>query len=194
VKDLGHVLAMFIDIVFVFDELIAHDLFEIVAFGSDMRHSVDDVQYEVETIDLILYAHIEGRGNGAFFLVAANVHVVVGAAVGQAVDQPGIAVESEDDMFVFGEQGVEVIITEPMRVFGTGLELHEVHDVDNPDLQIGQVFLEDGHGGKDFKRGRIPAAGHDDIGPGLLVVAGPLPDADAFGAMYDRLFHAEPLG
>jgi hypothetical protein len=35
---------------------------------------------------------------------------VVGASVGQAVDQPGISVEIEDDRFVFGEQTVEVLV------------------------------------------------------------------------------------
>ena len=132
VKDLRHILAVFIDIVFVFDELILDDLFEIVPFGAYMRHPVDDVQYQVKAVNLILYAHVEGRGDGAFFLVAADVHVMVAAAVGEAVDQPGITVKGEDNVFVSGEQGVEVIITEAVRMFGAGLELHEVHDVDYP--------------------------------------------------------------
>jgi len=110
-KDFGHVLSVFIDIVFVFDELIADDLFEIVAFGADMGHSIDDVLYQVEAIDLILDAHVEGRGDGALFLVAADVHMVVGPAVGQSMNQPGIAVKGEYDVLVLGEQGVEIIIT-----------------------------------------------------------------------------------
>ena len=42
--------------------------------------------------------------------------------------------------------------------------------------------------------GGIAAAGHNYIGLHAPVVGGPLPDADALGAVLYRLVHGEPLG
>ena len=60
---------------------------------------------------------------------------MVGAAVGQAMDQPGIAVEVEDDRLVGGEQAVEVAVGQAVRVLAVGRELEQVDDVDEADLQ-----------------------------------------------------------
>lgn len=40
--------------------------------------------------------------------------LLVRAAVDQLVDQPGIAVEVEDDGFIGGEEGIEVAIAQPV--------------------------------------------------------------------------------
>jgi hypothetical protein len=86
----------------------------------------------VEAVQIVQDRHIEGRRDGALFLVAADVDiVVVRAAVGQPVDQPRVAMESEDDRFVFGEECVERLIAQPVWVFGFRLQFHEVHDVDD---------------------------------------------------------------
>ena len=55
------------------------------------------------------------------------------------------------------------------------------------------MFAQDGDGGQRFQRGHVAAAGHDHVGRGVLVVAGPLPNADAFGAMLDGGVHRQPL-
>ena len=61
--------------------------------------------------------HVERRGRGALLLVAAHVEVVVvGAPVGQPVDQPRVAVVGEDHRLVAGEQRVEVGVGQPVRV------------------------------------------------------------------------------
>jgi hypothetical protein len=53
--------------------------------------------------------HVEGRGYRVLFLVAVDVNViVVGAAVGQPVDQPRVGMEGEDDRFVLGEEIIEI--------------------------------------------------------------------------------------
>jgi len=49
------------------------------------------------------------------------------------------------------------------------------------------------NGGQNLQRGRIAAAGHHHVRLGALVVARPLPDADAFGAMHDGGVHGQPL-
>ena len=44
-----------------------------------------------------------------------------------------------------------------------------------------------------LQRGHVAAAGHHHVGLAALVVAGPFPDADAGGAVLDRLVHGQPL-
>ena len=75
------------------------------------------------------------RRGGAFFFVAAHVDVtVIGASIGQSVDQPRITVKGEDYRFVFGEKVVEVGIAQPVRMFAARLQFHQVDDVDDADF------------------------------------------------------------
>src|SRR5262249_30207645 len=61
-------------------------------------HAVDRVDREAVAVDLVLDRELEGRVDVALLLVAAHVEVrVVRAPVGEPVDQPGVAVEVEDD-------------------------------------------------------------------------------------------------
>ena len=52
--------------------------------------------------------------------------MVIGAPVGQPVDQPGIRMEGEDNRLVRGEQRVESGILQTVRVLGFGLQSHQV--------------------------------------------------------------------
>ena len=88
---------------------------------AEAGHAVDDVHDQVEAVEVVEHDHVEGRGRGALLLVAAHVEVgVVGAAVGQAVDQPRIAVVGEDDRLVGGEQRVELGVGQAVRVLAVG--------------------------------------------------------------------------
>ena len=94
---------------------------------------------EVKAVQIVEHGHVEGGGDGALFLVAADVQVVViGAAVGEAVNEPGVAVEGEDDGLVRGEKRIEIVVAQAVGMLGVGLELHEVHDVDDADFQVGK--------------------------------------------------------
>ena len=55
------------------------------------------------------------------------------------------------------------------------------------------MLAHDGDGGERLQRGHVAAAGHDHVGRNALVVAGPLPDADALGAVLDGGVHRQPL-
>jgi hypothetical protein len=46
---------------------------------------------------------------------------MVRASVGEAVDQPGIAMLGEDDGFVGGEEGIEIFVRQPVRMLGRWL-------------------------------------------------------------------------
>ena len=54
---------------------------------TESGHPLDHGGHEVKAVEVIENDHVERRGRGAFFLVAAHMQVVViGAPVGQAVD------------------------------------------------------------------------------------------------------------
>jgi len=72
--------------------------------------------------------------------------------------------EGEDNRFVPGKELVEIRVTQPVRVFGLRLQLHEVDDVNNANFQVGQLLADDGDGSERFQRRHIAAAGHDHVG------------------------------
>ena len=64
-----------------------------------------------ETIDPILDRQFQGGIDVALFPIAVHVHVrMVGAAVSQPVDEPGISVKIENDWFIDAEEQVEITV------------------------------------------------------------------------------------
>ena len=119
VADLRHVLAVAVDVLFVLDQLVLQLPLQMNALAARLRQAIDDVHDEMEAIQIVEYRHVEGGRDRAFFLVAADVKVgVIGAAIGQPVNQPRVGVEGEDDRFVRREQGVELRIAQAVRMFG----------------------------------------------------------------------------
>ena len=101
--------------------------------------------------------------------------------------------EGEDDRSVRGEQRVKRRVTQAVRMLGLRLQLHEVHDIDHPDLQLRKLLPENRYGGESLQRRHIPAAGHDHIRRLTLIVAGPRPGADARSTMPGGSVHRQPL-
>ena len=98
-------------------------------------YPVYNVDCQAKTINLVLDRQIERRVDIPFFLVTPDVQVfVICASVGQAMDQPRIAVEVENDRLIFGKQAVEVPVRESVWVLCRGDESVEVHDVHKPNL------------------------------------------------------------
>ncbi len=62
------------------------------------------------------------------------------ALVGQAVDQPGVGVEVEDDGGVVGEEGDPFCVGQAVGVVDWGDELEEVDYVDAADFQGWEVL------------------------------------------------------
>jgi hypothetical protein len=67
------VLAVFINVLFVLDKLVLELLFQIDALTAGLRQAVNGVHNQVEAVQIVQHRHVKGRGDGAFFLVAANV-------------------------------------------------------------------------------------------------------------------------
>ena len=58
----------------------------------------------MKAIQVILHPHIKSCSNRSFFLVATDVEIAIGAAIGQPVDQPGVSMKAKDDVLVFREE------------------------------------------------------------------------------------------
>lgn len=77
---------MTIDIVLMFDKLVAHMLLKICALRAEVWHAVNHVHHEVKAIEIILDAHVERCRDRALFLVAADVQISVVSPIGETVD------------------------------------------------------------------------------------------------------------
>ena len=131
---------MLVDVLLMLDELVLNHLLQVVPLSSQLRQAIDHVLHQMETVQFVLHPDVEGGRDRAFFLIAPDMKVAVGPAVGQAMDEPGIAVETEDDGFVLREERIVVGLAQPVWMFGLGLQLHQIDDVDYPDLKIGQML------------------------------------------------------
>ena len=96
----------------------------------------------------------------------------------------GLSVVNSSSKSAFGQA---------VRMLAGRLESHQIDDVDDANLQVGQFAAENIDGGQRFDRRHVAAAGHHHVGLAAAVVAGPFPDADAGGAVLDRRVHVEPL-
>ena len=155
-----------------FDDLILQPLLGVGGGSLQLWNAIDDVHREIEAVDLVEDGELERRVDIAFFLVTANVEVVViSPAVGELVDERGVGVEVEDDGLVDGEEAVELVLGEAVGVLTVGHEAEEVDDVDEADLDLGAALAEDGYRGEGFAGGNVAGAGHDNVRFYALVVA-----------------------
>ena len=92
-----------------------------------------------------------------------------------------------------GEQAVEIPVGQAVRMLAGGRELVQIDHVDEADLEVGEVLAQQ-HRRRQRLLGRnVAGTGHHHIRFDALVVAGPVPDADALGAMLDGRIHVQIL-
>ena len=83
------VLAAFVDVLPVLDELGLERQLQGHSIVASLRRGADDIHHEVEVAPIAQHRHVEERGDGALFLVDADVDfVVVSVVVGQPFEQP----------------------------------------------------------------------------------------------------------
>src|ERR1035437_4848277 len=193
--DLGRVLALGPRVRPGLGALVLHQLSHVAGPRRQPRDAIDGVDHQVVAVQVVEHDHVErGRGR-SFLLVAANVDVVVAvASVCEAVDEPRVAVVREDDRLVRREERVELLVGHTVRMFRLWLETHQVYDIDDADLHVRQILAHQVNGSERFQRRNIAAAGHDDVRLAVLIVACPVPDADAARAVQDGLLHGQPVG
>ncbi len=97
----------------------------------------------------------------------------------------------EDDRAVGGEERIEPGVGHAVRMLVLILQTHQVDDVDDPDLQLGEILPEDVDRGQRLQGRNVTGAGHDDIRHIGVIIAGPVPDTDAAGTVGDRRIHRQ---
>src|SRR6185437_16693574 len=102
--------------------------------------------------------------------------VVVRAPVREAMDQPRIAVIRKYDWFVGCEHRIEVAVRKRVRMFGWGLDRHQVHHINDADLDVRKVLAKQIDRRECLQSWNVPGAGHNDIWLRPLVSAGPFPN------------------
>src|SRR5450756_1307273 len=90
VANLRHVFPVLADIARMLDQGVAELLFDVSRRDAQSGDAIDDLDRQMKPVELVEYGHVEGRCRGAFFRETADVHPgMVGAVIGQAVDQIG---------------------------------------------------------------------------------------------------------
>lgn len=164
------------------------------ADGLKLGNALDDIHRKTEAIDLVLDSQLHGSIDIAVLLVSADVYVlVIRPAVSEAMDEPRISMEIEDDGLIDREEGIEIRVRQAMRMVRTGLQLEEIHDIDIADLEVGKLLPQEHNRRKSFLSRYVTSGGHDNIGLAALVVAGPIPRADSLRAVSDSRVHVHVL-
>ena len=82
-----------------------------IPFAAALWQVHDSILYQVETVNLVLYTHIEWCSDRSFFLISMNGNIVVVTFVCKFMDQCRISVECEDDRFIFCKDCIIFCIT-----------------------------------------------------------------------------------
>ena len=126
---------MLVGIAHVIDDRVLHLFLDMGRFGTQLRHTINDIDHEVEARGLVQHRQLERRVDVALFLIAAHMHILVSfESIGQLVNQPGIAVKIEDDRLVRAEKAAELTVRQAVWVFGGRLELEQIHNIDEAQL------------------------------------------------------------
>src|SRR5215212_2483524 len=140
--------------------------------------------------------HVEGGRRGALLFEAAHVEAVdVDVAVHDLVERAPVAVEGEDDLLDRGKQLDEARLAHPVRVDLAWEEGHQVHDVDDADLEFGGAIAQPVRGRHGLQGGDVAGTAENDVGLfSFGHVGSPLPHGGACGGVSYRRLHVEPLG
>src|SRR5271166_5224198 len=167
------------------DLLVAEPLLGVASNLLQRRGPVNHVHRQTKSVGLVFDRQLHRSIDVPLLLVASHVQSLVLAAVSQAVNQPGISVEVEDDWLVNREQRIEVPVRQPVRMFRVRFQLEQIHYVDETDLQVGKLLSQQHRCGQRLLCRYIASRGHNDIRLATLIVARPFPDADALRAMHN---------
>lgn len=159
------------------------------------RNPIDGVHREAEAVRLVPDGQLERGVDISLLRVPAHVQVAVRARplVRQAVHEPGVAVEVEDDGPVGREEGGPLAVREPVRVVLVRDELEQVDAVDAADPEVREVLQEQVDGGEGLVRADVAAARHDQVRLGARVRRELRPDTDALCAVLDGGLHRQVL-
>ena len=85
--------------------------FDVSADPLKLRSTIDDITREREAICFVIDSQLKRRVDVPFFLIAANVNVVmIGPAICQTVNQPRISMEIKNHRLVGREEGIKIAV------------------------------------------------------------------------------------
>jgi len=191
---LGFVHPVLVGVVACLDLHVAQLLFGMRTRYPQGGHSVDDIDRQAEAIDLVADGELQRRVDAPHLFVTAHVQIlVIRAPVGEAMNEPRIAVKVEDDGLVHGEQAVKIPVVKAVRMLALGLHTEQINDVDESDLQVGEMLAQHSGGRKRLLGWNVTTTSDDHVGLAPFIVARPFPNTYALGAMGDRRVHVEEL-
>jgi hypothetical protein len=74
-----------------------------------------------------------------------------------------------------------------------GLQFEKIHHVDEADFHVGKLLSQQRGRSQGLLGRYVTGGGHDHVGFNALVVAGPVPNTYALGAVFNRGIHIEVL-
>ena len=150
--------------------LVDHLLAQVGGALAERGYAIDHVDDEVEAVEVVEHHHVERRRRRALLLVAAYVDVgVVGAPVGEPVDQPRIAVVGEDDGPARGEQRVELASGRPCGCSLSGCSRIRSTTLTTRTFSSGSRRRRIAAAASGLERGDVAAARQHDVGLVLAV-------------------------
>src|SRR5208282_1088361 len=115
----------------------------------EARHSVDRVNGEAEAIRLILDSQFQRRVDVPLFLVATHVDIVLACpTICEAVNQPWIGMEVEDDRLVRCEDSLKLSIRQAVRMFRARNQPEEIDHIYESHFHVGQMLTKQSRSGQ----------------------------------------------
>src|SRR5687768_15848272 len=100
-----------------FDQLLLKCELYILPCCTGLRKAVNSINYKIVAIDIIQHSHVKGGSDRTLFFIASHMQITVSAAIGQAMNKPRVAMESENDVLIFCKYFVVTLIAKTMRTF-----------------------------------------------------------------------------
>lgn len=106
-------------------------------------HVINRIDRQTVSIRAIADRQLERRVDVALLPVPAYKQILLAlSTVCQAVNEPWVRVEVENAGLIISKNGSPLVRTQPVRVFAGIDELEQIDDIDEADLQLGQVLSE----------------------------------------------------
>lgn len=145
--------------------------------GVDACTSANSSDSNIISRCVIAKHHIERRSSRSLLLVSLHCNTIQPwAAEQQTLQLDGVTMVIEVDRLVFGEEAVEGLVGERVRVRAARAKDHEIRDVDDADAEFRDEFAEEGGGGDDFEGDFHTNANKSDVRVNTTVGASELPD------------------
>jgi hypothetical protein len=88
-------------------------------------NSLNSVQRELITVEIVQHDHVEWGRGGALLLVSAHMNIVmIVPPVGQLVNDRGVPMKGEDHRLVCRKKLVEILMFQTMGMLGLRLQDH----------------------------------------------------------------------